>query len=169
MLHDTPTGIIRVLRLTIKGQEKMMAQFLEIPALHQNSWNNMLVYEITKPIKTNHPHTPEPFNFWDGPHSNGVCYLPGRLSPSEIESILPMECVFLSINLLSLNYSSLLNSFLCKAKDPHLAAHPRNSPKTWDVTILSYPIFLQHLYKVSRRRWSSLSPHFSFDFKNVTH
>ena len=27
------------------------------------------------------------------------------------------------------------------AKDPYLAAHPKDSPKTWDMTILPRPIF----------------------------
>lgn len=35
--------------------------------------------------------------------------------------------------------SQLLNSFLREAKNPHLAAHPRDSPETWDVAILSCP------------------------------
>ena len=38
--------------------------------------------------------------------------------------------------------SQLLNSFLREAKNPHLAAHPRDSPETWDVTILSCPTLL---------------------------
>ena len=32
----------------------------------------------------------------------------------------------------------LLNSFLCKAKDPHLVAQPCNPLETWDMTILSF-------------------------------
>ena len=86
--------------------------------------------------------------------------------------LLQMECVPLSINLLSLNYSSLLNSFLRKAKDPHLAAHPSslgNLPKTWDVTILSYPIFLQHLYKVAEEGGLLSLLTFPLIFKNVIH
>ena len=40
-----------------------------------------------------------------------------------------MECVSLWKNLLSLYFSSLLNSFLHEAKVPHLAARPRDSPE----------------------------------------
>ena len=40
------------------------------------------------------------------------------------------------INLPSLYYGSLLSSFLHEAT---LGGHPRDSPKTWDVTILSHP------------------------------
>ena len=32
----------------------------------------------------------------------------------------------------------LLNSFLCKAKDPHLVAHPSDPLETWDMSILSF-------------------------------
>ena len=53
----------------------------------------------------------------------------------------PMECVSLLVNLFSFYYGSLLNSFLHEAKDPHLAAHPRDSPETWDMTLLWCPIF----------------------------
>ena len=96
------------------------------------------------------------------------CVAPrAALSPSEMNRILPMECVSLSVNLLSPHYGSLLNSFLHEARDLHLAAHPRNSPKTWNTTILLHPIFLQHLYKGRGRRWSSLLSHFSFDCKTV--
>ena len=63
-----------------------------------------------------------------------------------------MECV----SLLSLYYCSPLNSFLHKAKDPHLVACPRNALETWDMTILLQPIFLQHLYKGRGGRWSPL-------------
>ena len=35
-----------------------------------------------------------------------------------------------------------------KAKHLHLVAHPRNSPETWGITILSGSIFLQLHYKV---------------------
>ena len=62
MLHDTPTSIVRVLRLTIKGQKMMIAQFLKIPPFTKIVGIILLVYEITKPIKTNHPHTPQPLN-----------------------------------------------------------------------------------------------------------
>lgn len=61
-----------------------------------------------------------------------------------MDRILPVEYVFL----LSLSYGSLLNSFLLKAKHLHLVAHPRNSPETWGMTILSGSIFLQLHYKV---------------------
>ena len=42
-------------------------------------------------------------------------------------------------------------------------------PETWDMTILLWVIFLKHLYKGRRIRWSSPTPHFSFDYKNVAH
>ena len=45
------------------------------------------------------------------------------------------------VNLISLYYSSLLNFFLCQAKDPHLAACPRNSLHTWHTTIFLCPKF----------------------------
>ena len=39
-----------------------------------------------------------------------------------------------------------LESFLHEAKDPHLAALPRDSPETWHMTILTCPnfVFLKH-------------------------
>ena len=67
------------------------------------------------------------------------------LLPSEPVHTLSMECVPCRINLLSLYHGSLLSSFLHKAEDPHLAAHPRYSPEIWDMTILSSSTFLQHL------------------------
>ena len=79
------------------------------------------------------------------------------------------SCVSLSINLLSLHYGSPLKSFLHEAKDLHLAACPRNSSETGDMTMLLCPIFLQHLHEGQRRRWSSPPSHFSFDYKNVAH
>ena len=51
---------------------------------------------------------------------------------------LQLQCVSHQINLLSLYYGSLLNSFLLKAKDPHIVAHPWNSLETWDMTILLF-------------------------------
>ena len=74
-----------------------------------------------------------------------------------------------NVHLCFVFYGLLLNSFLCKAKDSHLGAHPRNLSETWDMTIPLGPIFLQQLYKGSRRRWFSLPPHFSFCYKNVAH
>ena len=65
-------------------------------------------------------------------------YRPSGISPSKMDCILPVECVSLSVNLLSLYRGSLLHSFLRKAKGPHLEARPRNSPETWDMTILSH-------------------------------
>ena len=52
-----------------------------------------------------------------------------------------MECV----SLLLLYSVLLLSSFLRETKDPHLVARTRNSPETWDMTILSCPIFLHPL------------------------
>ena len=49
-------------------------------------------------------------------------------------------CVSFWINLLSLDYRSPLNSFLREAKHPHLLACRRDSPKIWDMAILSSPI-----------------------------
>ena len=54
-----------------------------------------------------------------------------------------MDCA----SLLSLFCGSDLEFFLLEAKDPHMVAHPRNLPETWDMTILLCPIFLQPLYK----------------------
>ena len=48
----------------------------------------------------------------------------GGLSPSEMAHTLSVECVSPWINLLSLYYGLLLNSFLCEAKNSHLAAVP---------------------------------------------
>ena len=71
---------------------------------------------------------------------------PGGLVPSESADTLSVECVYPLINLFSCWYGLLLNSFLCEADGPYLAACPRNSPKTWDMTtILLCPILLQHL------------------------
>ena len=76
-----------------------------------------MAYKITQPIKT----TP---------------YL-GLLSPSEMDRILSMECVSLNkLLILSLYYGSLLNYFLHKAEDPPLSVHPKDSLKTWDMTLL---------------------------------
>ena len=87
---------------------------------------------MTQPRKTNHSGT------WR-PHA------------SESADILSVWCVFPLINLLSGWYGLLLNSFLCEAEDPYLAACPRNSPKTWDMTtILLCPILLQHLSAYNR-------------------
>ena len=77
---------------------------------------------MTQPRKTNHSGT------WR-PHA------------SESADILSVECVYPLINLLSGWYGLLLNSFLCEAEDPYLAACPRNSPKTWDITIPSCNTF----------------------------
>ena len=85
--------------------------------------------------------------------------------PIFMDCILFMECVSLSVNLLSLYYGSLLNSFLCEAKDPHLVAHPRTLTETWDMTTLLRPIFLQHLDKGRRRKWSFPLPHFALIIK----
>ena len=48
-----------------------------------------------------------------------------RRHASEKAHILPVECMCL----LSLDYGSLFNSFLCETKDLHLVAHSRNSPE----------------------------------------
>ena len=68
----------------------------------------------------------------------------GPLLPSKTNLILPTECASLLINLLLLYYGSLLNSSRHEARNPHLVARPRNTPETWDVTILTCPTFLQH-------------------------
>ena len=75
-----------------------------------------------------HPHfvnrgpQPQVLAFRDGPHSAcGVC--PSLNKPA------------------SLYYGLLLNSFLREVKDRHLVARPRDSPETWDMTILLQPIF----------------------------
>ena len=91
-------------------------------------------------------------------------FLPGFLSSFERDYILSIECVSLS-----LHYGSLLNSFLCEAKDLTWWPVPGTYPETWDMTTLLCVIFLKHLYKGRRIRWSSPSPHFSFDYKNVAH
>ena len=107
----------------------------------------LLAYEITQPIKTNHPLF-QGLSPSELAHILPVEYVSPRAAlSSETDSILPMECVSLSINLLSLYNGSVLNSFLCKAKDLHLAASPRNLPETWDMTPPSGPLFLQHFYK----------------------
>ena len=49
------------------------------------------------------------------------------------------ECVSLWINLLSLYCGLLLNSFLHEAKSPH-------SLETWDMTIISRPIFFPETF-----------------------
>ena len=67
------------------------------------------------------------------------------LLPSEMVHTLSVECVSCWINLLSLYHGSVLSSFLHKAEEPHLAAHDRYLPATWDMTILSSSTCLQHL------------------------
>ena len=81
--------------------------------------------------------------------------VPWGLSPSEMAHTLSVEYLSPWINLLSLYYGSLLNSFLCEAKNPYLAAHPRDSPETWDVTILSGPTFLQQNLWMLKFGWTS--------------
>ena len=65
-----------------------------------------------------------------------------RVLPVE-RRVLPVERLCLSTNLLSVCYSSLLNSFLREAKDPRLAPCPRDSPGSKNTTILLNPSFLQ--------------------------
>ena len=69
------------------------------------------------------------------------------LSPSEMAHTLCVECVSPWINLPSPYCGSLLNSFLHKAKTPHLAAAPgtRLRPGTWPSSRAALS-FLQHLF-----------------------
>ena len=55
------------------------------------------------------------------------------LLPSEVNYILSMECMPPWVNLLSLYFCSLLNSYLCEARDPQIAIHPRVSGVSEDV------------------------------------
>ena len=76
--------------------------------------------------------------YFPGLHSLWSMFLPALLSLSRVtlcprftSSLLrqPTLCLWKNvapwINLLSLYCGSLLNSFLCKATDPHLVAHPK--------------------------------------------
>ena len=69
----------------------------------------------------------------------GDVYLPGQLSPSEM--VRSINGVYISPSKPAFTTLSLaLEFFLLEAKDPHLAAHPRDSLKTWDMTLLLCPI-----------------------------
>jgi len=83
-------------------------------------WN---VYPSQRhPLFANRGPQPKVLAFRGGPHSAcGVC--PSLNKPA------------------SLYYGWLLNSFLREVKDCHVVARPRDSPETWDMTILLYPIF----------------------------
>lgn len=66
-------------------------------------------------------------------------YLPVQLSPSEM--VHSISGVYISPNKPAFTMLSLaLEFFLLEAKDPHLAAHPRDSLETWDMTLLLCPI-----------------------------
>ena len=108
MLNYTPMGTMTVPRPTMQGQRvggdpvpgnlcpspPVVGIILPLISL----WNYL-------PIKTNCP------TFWG-------------LLPSGMAHTLSVECVAPWINLLSLYYGSLLNSFLQEAENPHLAAVP---------------------------------------------
>ena len=46
------------------------------------------------------------------------------------------------MKLLPLQYGSLFTSFLCEAKNPYLAAPSQELTQDWDMTILSWNIFI---------------------------
>ena len=96
-----------------KTKKWVIASFLEIPTLFPKT----VAYEITQPIKTNHPVFGGHLNF----------PFPGTALPAETDCILPL-CIL--INLLPLIHSWLiLESFLREAKNPNLVAHQRDSPE----------------------------------------
>ena len=66
-------------------------------------------------------------------------YLPVQLSPSE--TVRSISGVYISLNKPAFTMLLLaLEFFLLEAKDPRLAAHPRDSLETWDMTLLLCPI-----------------------------
>ena len=100
----------------LKVEKWIPAQFLEILSPSSKIVGIYpLAYEITQFIKSNHPIFRGHSTFWEGLYSVYRAYIS-----------------------LSFNYGLLLNSFLCRAKDPHLAACQNGN-----MTILLCPIFLQ--------------------------
>ena len=79
-------------------------------------------------------------------------YLPGLHSLFETDCILPMECVSLSINQLSLYYGSLLKFFLLQAKDLSLGGSSQELAQDLKRQHLLYGCESWTLKKVERWR-----------------
>ena len=79
-------------------------------------------------------------------------YLPGLHSLFETDCILPMECVSLSINQLSLYYGLLLNFFLLQAKDLSLGGLSQEFAQDLEHQHLLYGCESWTLKKAERRR-----------------
>ena len=155
-LHDTPAGAKIFPRLPIKGQK------LGGRPIPGNPHPFPKIVGIILPL----------ISLWNYPaHKN--CHTSGP-SPPETDRILPMECV----SLLSLYYGSLMISFLCEAKDPHLVPVPgvHLRPGTWSSSHapFSCSLFTKGINKSTsclslclspdsscakaQRTWASLSP-----------
>ena len=111
------------------------------------------------------PHTLVPLAFWDGPHSvwcvSPMASLTFRGGPHCLWSVfLPWplafqdgpHCVYrvcISLeNLLSLYYGSLLNSFLCKAKNQHSAGLGTWTWPGCDHPLAPHTTFILHHFKL---------------------
>lgn len=153
MLTDTLTGTMTVPGLILKGQKvtgvptpgnpPLLRDRIFLPLIslwnypvhrHEPPPHQHLTFGIWRHDLWNvyppqrHPHfpnrgpQPKVLAFRDSPHS--AC----RVCPSLNKPA-------------SLYCGLLLNSFLREVKDRHLVARPRDSPETWDMPILLYPIF----------------------------
>ena len=108
----------------------MVPQFLEIPTPSPSE----LEYssEITQPIKSNHSHTLGHSHFLRRPHALGQ----PLAFPDSPHSVYRM-CISLNKPAFTLLWLAL-EFFPVQSQGPSLdMAHPRDSPKTWDMTILS--------------------------------
>ena len=120
---------MRTPRLTIKGQKVGWAQFSEIPTpFPKIAWTLLQfvsLWNYPARLKLTTLYL-ESLAFWDGPH--------------------PVCGVFISLNRPSFSLPWLnLEFFLAWNPEPTLGGCPRDSPETWDVSLLLCPLsFLQH-------------------------